>query len=161
MGVVYKPYYLLPPLSPPVSFILLHILNPIHVCLGLQLETFYQHCHVLLDNVKWIFKIVIFVRAVMLGAIEIGFKTSIWCCILTHIFFWLNTENNADPYITKLSSLSSTRECDDDPEGTLFSWFGPILFLPHQRNVMDHSWVLAMNHICKNKKPCLYVHKKN
>ena len=70
-------------------------------------------------------------------------------------------EKNGDPYITKLSSLSSTRECDDDPEGTLFSWFGPILFLPHQRNVMDHSWVLAMNHICKNKKPCLYVHKKN
>ena len=78
-----------PPSSPPVSFILLHILNPIHVCLGLQLETFYQHCHVLLDNVKWIFKIAIFVRAVMLDAIEIGFKTSIWCCILTHIFFWL------------------------------------------------------------------------
>ena len=92
--------------------------------------------------------------------IQIGFKTSIWCCILTHIFFWLNNGRNTDPYITKLSSLSSTREYDDDPEGTLFSWFGPILFLPHQRNVMDHSWVLAMNHICKNKKPCLYVHKE-
>ena len=35
--------------------------------------------------------------------------------ILTHIFFWLNNGKNADPYITKLSSLSNTRECDDDP----------------------------------------------
>ena len=55
-------------------------------------------------------------------------------------------------------------ECDDEPEGTLFSWFGPIWFLPHQKNVMDHGWVLAMNHICENKKSCLYVHthtKKN
>ena len=106
------------------------------------METSYWHYHVSLDNAKWIFKIAIFVSTVMLG------------------FFWLNTENNADPYITKLSSLSSTRECDEDTEGTLFSWFGPILFLSHQRNVMDHSWVLAMNHICKNKNSCLYVHKK-
>ena len=65
-----------------------------------------------------------------------------------------------DPSITKLSGLSHTRECDDDPEGTQFSWFGPILFLPHQSNVMNHRWVLAMNHICKNKKPYLYVQKK-
>ena len=74
---------------------------------------------------------VIFVSTVMLGAIQIGFKTSIWCCILTHIFFLLNNGRNTDPYITKLSSLSSTRECDDDPEDTQFSWFGPLLFLPH------------------------------
>ena len=107
---------------------------------------------------------VIFVSAVMLGAILIGFKTlmtlSIWRCILTHIFFWLNTENNADPYIIKPPSLSSTRKRDNEPEGTLFSWFQRILFLPHQSNVMDHSWPLAMDHICKNKKPCLYVHKR-
>ena len=103
---------------------------------------------------------VIFVSTVMLGAIQIGFKTSIWCCILTHIFFLLNNGRNTDPYITKLSSLSSTREGDDDPEGTQFSWYGPILFLPHQSNVMNHRWVLAMNHICKNKKPYLYVQKK-
>ena len=78
-----------------------------------------------------------------------------------NIFFWLKNRKNTDRYITKLSSLSSARECDDDPEGTLFSWFGPILFLPHQRNIMNDSWVLAMNHICKSKKTCLYVHKKN
>ena len=39
--------------------------------------------------------------------------------ILTHIFFWVNPGKNADPYIIKLPSLSSTRECDDEPE--LFS----------------------------------------
>ena len=124
------------------------------------METFYWHHHVSLDDAKWTFEIAIFVSTVMLGAIKIGFKTSIWCCILTHIFFWLNTENNADPYISKLSSLSSTKEHDDDPEGKLLSWFGPILFLMHQRNAMDDRWVIAMNRICKNKKSCLYVHKK-
>ena len=41
-----------PPLLPSVNYILPHILNPIHVCLVLQMETFCQHCHVLLDNVK-------------------------------------------------------------------------------------------------------------
>ena len=86
-----------------------------------------------------------------------GFHLS---CILTHIFFWLNSGKYADPCIIKLPSLSSTRECDDEPEGTLFSWFGTILFLPHQSNVMDHRWVLAMSHICKYKELCLYVHKK-
>ena len=101
-----------------------------------------------------------FVSAVMLGAIWIWFKSFIWCCILTHIFCSLNTGKNADPYIIKLSSLSSTRECNDEPEGTLFSWFGPILLLPHESNVMDYSWLLAMSLICKNKKPCLYLHKK-
>ena len=35
-----------------------------------------------------------------------------------------------------------------------------ILFLPHQSNVMDHSGVLVINYIYKNKEPCLYVHKK-
>ena len=107
---------------------------------------------------------VIFVNAVMLFAILIGFKTlmtlSIWRCILTPIFFRLNTENNADPYITKPPNLSSTGKCDNEPHDTLFSWFGPILFLLHQRNSIDHSWPLAMDHICKNKKPSLYVHKK-
>ena len=24
----------------------------------------------------------------------------------------------------------------------------------------DHSWLLTLDHICKNKKPCLYVHKE-
>ena len=48
-------------------------------------------------------------------------------------------EKNADPYITKIPSLSSTRECDHEPEGTLFSLLGPILFLPHQSNVTDQS----------------------
>ena len=107
---------------------------------------------------------VIFVSAVMLGAILIGFKTlmtlSIWRCILTPIFFRLNTENNADPYITKPPNLSSTGKCDNEPHDTLFSWFGPMLFLLHQSDNIDHSWPLAMDHICKNKKPCLYVHKK-
>ena len=103
---------------------------------------------------------VIFVSAVMLGAILIGFKTSIWCCIWTHIFFWLNTENNADPYNTKPPNLSSTRKCDNKPHDTLFSWFRPMLFLLDQSNNIDHNWPLAMEHICKNKKPCLCVHKK-
>ena len=110
------------------------------------------------NNAKWIFKIFIFVSAVILGAIKIKLKNSLWCCILTHIFFLLNTGENGDPYIIKLRSLSSSRNCYDEPEGTLFSLFGPILFLPHQDNVMDHSWQLAINHICKNKKPCLYLH---
>ena len=39
-------------------------------------------------------------------------------------------------------------------------WFGSILFLPDQSNIMDHSCVVAMSHICKNKEPCLYAHKK-
>ena len=60
--------------------------------------------------------------------------------------------------ILLISQVYQAPECDDDSEGTLFSWFGPFLFLPNQRNVMDHSWVLAMNHIYKNKKPCLHVH---
>ena len=128
------------------------------------MKTFYQYGHVSLDNAKLIFKFfclfVIFASAVMLGAIWIGFKTSIWCCILNHLFFWLNTESNAVPCITKPPSLSSTRMYDNEPQGTLFSWFDTVLFLPHQSNVMSHSWPLAMDHICKNKKPCLYVHKK-
>ena len=45
--------------------------------------------------------------------------------------FWLKTENNADLYIIKLPNLSSTRKCGNEPQDTLFSWFGPILFLPH------------------------------
>ena len=109
------------------------------------MEAFYWHPHVSLDNPKWIFKIDIFVSAAILGAIWIMFKTSIWCCILTHILFWLNNGKNADPYIIKLPSLSSTIECNDEQEGILFSSFGLILFLPHQSNVIDHRWVLAMN----------------
>ena len=107
--------------------------------MNIQNFHFCKHCHIRC-HINWIH--------------------SIWCCILTRIFFWLNNGRNTDPYITKLSSLSNTREYDDDPEGALSSWLWPILFLPYQRNVMDHSWVLAMNHICENKKPCLYVHKK-
>ena len=88
------------------------------------------------------------------------FKTSNWYCILTHIFFWLNTEYNANPYTIKPPRLSSIRECDYEPQGTIFSWFGAILFLLHQNNIIDHRWPLAMDHICKNKEPCVYVHKK-
>ena len=47
-------------------------------------------------------------------------KTSIWCCISTYIFFWLNPRRNADPHIITLLGLSSIRDCDDEPEGTLF-----------------------------------------
>ena len=112
-------------------------------------------------NVQNFCLFVIFVSAVILGTILIGLMTlSIWRCILTQIFFWLNTENNADPYITKPPNLSSTGKCDNEPHDTLFSWFRPTLFLLHQSNNTDHSWPLAMDHICKNKKPCLYVHKK-
>ena len=125
------------------------------------------------DNFTWVifkkypskyiytlFKIVIFVSAVILGAIWIGFKTSIWCFFLTHILFWLNNGKYADPYIINPPSLSRTRTCDDEPDGTLFLWFGSILFLRHQSNIMDHSGLLATEHVCKNKKPHLYVHKK-
>ena len=55
---------------------------------------------------------IIFVSAVMLGVTEIGF---------TYIFFWLNIENNADPYVIKHPSLTSTRKYDNEPHGTLFS----------------------------------------
>ena len=79
---------------------------------------------------------------------------------LNPIFFWLNTGKNADPYIIKPPSLLTTRECDVEADGALFSWFGRILFLPHQSNFMAHFWLFAINHICKNKKPYLYMHKK-
>ena len=35
--------------------------------------------------------------------------------------FWLNNGKNTDPYIIKSLCLSSSRECDDEPEGTVFS----------------------------------------
>ena len=41
--------------------------------------------------------------------------------MLTQIFFSLTTRKNVNPYIIKLPNLSSTKECDDEPEGTLFS----------------------------------------
>ena len=50
-------------------------------------------------------------------------------------------------------------ECDDEPEGTLFSWFGPILFLPHQKNVMDHGWVLAI-YLKTKSLAYMYTHTK-
>ena len=84
-----------------------------------------------------------------------------------HLMLYLNLHflfvkywKNAGPYIIKTLNLSSTRKCDNEPQGTLFSWYGLILFLPHQSNATDHSWPLAMDDICKNKKPCLYVYKK-
>ena len=80
-----------------------------------------------------------FVRGVILAVMQICFKTSVTCCILTHIFFLLNTENNADLYIVILQSLSSTSKCDNEPQPTLFLWFGPILFLLHQSYVLHHS----------------------
>ena len=51
-------------------------------------------------------------------------------------------------------NLSSTWECHDELDGTLFSW---SFFYR-----MDHGWQLTTcnEHICKNKKPCLYVKKK-
>ena len=83
----------------------------------------------------------------------------IWCCILNRIFFWLNRGKNADAYITKLKSIKHQRvRCWPGGQTIFLKW--AFLFLPHQNNVMDHSWVVAMNHICKNKKPYLYVHKK-
>ena len=45
----------------------------------------------------------------MLSAMSIGFKTSIWYCVLTHISFWLNNGKYAGSNIIKLQSLSSTR----------------------------------------------------
>ena len=80
--------------------------------------------------------------------------------VVTQIFFWLNTKNNAKPCIIKLPNLSSTRKCYNEPQGTLFSSFVPLLFLPLQSNLIDHSWPLSMDHICKNKKLRLYVLKK-
>ena len=112
-------------------------------------------------NIQNLCLFIILLNVVMLGVIWIGFKIPIWCCIFTHIFFSLNTEDHADLYIIKPPNLSSTRKCDNEPQGTLFSWFGAILFLPHQSNLIDYSWSLAMGHICKNKRSCLYVHEKN
>ena len=43
------------------------------------------------------------------------------CCFLTQILFWLNTENNANPYIIKPPNLSSTSKCDNERQGILFS----------------------------------------
>ena len=76
-------------------------------------------------------------------------------------FLLVNTENNADPYIIKPPSLSSTRERDDHYTSAMYTIFmvWTYIILPHQNNVMDHSWPLVMDHICKNKKTCLYVHK--
>ena len=37
-------------IRPPVIIFLAHILNPIHQCLVLLMETFYQHRHISLDN---------------------------------------------------------------------------------------------------------------
>ena len=65
-------------------------------------------------------------------------KTVIWCCILTHIFFWLNTENNADSYIIKHQSLSNTRKCDNEPEGTLFFMIWSYFYL-----IEAMSWIPA------------------
>ena len=59
-------------------------------------------------------------------------------------FYLLNLRKNANLYIIKPPSPSSAKECDDAPKGTLFLWFGPILFLQHRSNVMDHRWLLAV-----------------
>ena len=40
---------------------------------------------------------------------------------LSSYFLWLNTENNADPYIIKPPILLSTIRCDNEPQCTLFS----------------------------------------
>ena len=56
--------------------------------------------------------------------------------------------------------LSSTSVLINQKD-TIFSWSAPILFLLHQSNVKDHSCLLAMDYIRKNKKQCLYMHKKN
>ena len=129
----------------------------------MQIEKLYHLRHFSLDYEKWIFKIFVFLSFFQALSCQVPYnlrKTSICCCILTHIFFWLNTEDNAELYIIKSLNLSSTRKCYNEPQGTLFLWFGLILFLPHQSNVIDHSWPVAMSHICKNKKLCLYVHEK-
>ena len=78
---------------------------------------------------------------------KIGLKTSIWFCIITHIYFWLNTENNADPYIIKHPYLSRTRNCDNEPQSTLFSWIGPALSLPHQSNAIDVNVIVTADHL--------------
>ena len=80
--------------------------------------------------------------------------------VVTQIFFWLHTKNNAEPYIIKSPNLSSTRKCYNEPQGTLFSSGVPLLFLPLQSNAIVHSWPLSIDHIFKNKKPRLYVLKK-
>ena len=79
-------------------------------------------------NIQNLCLFIILLNVVMLGVIWIGFKIPIWCCIFTHIFFSLNTEDHADLYIIKPPNLSSTRKCDNEPQGTLFSWFGLSYF---------------------------------
>ena len=123
---------------PSVNYFLTHVLNPYNVSFckrkhsvntvmfhyTMQNERFCKHCHVRC-HINWI--------------------QDFHLCILTHFFFWLNngkvlTLLSSFSRRHKLSSLSGTKESDDDPEGTHFSWS----FL------MDHSWVLAMNHIKKS-----------
>ena len=58
---------------------------------------------------------------------------------------------NANSYSSNPRRLSTTRACHDEHEDTLFLWFVPILFLQHQRNFMDHSWLPAMGHRYKIK----------
>ena len=70
-----------------------------------------------------------------------------------NIFFWLNTENNADPYIINPPYLSRPKNIINELWGTLFSWFGSILFLLHQCKC--HWWQLTT---CSG--PYIYVKTK-
>ena len=68
------------------------------------------------------------------------------------IFFSLNTTKKSDPYIIKPRSVSSTRECDDKPEGALFLILGFMFFLQHQNTIMDYSWLLSRVYMYKQSK---------
>ena len=79
----------------------------------MQIEKLYHLRHFSLDYEKWIFKIFVFLSFFQALSCQVPYnlrKTSICCCILTHIFFWLNTEDNAELYIIKSLNLSSTRK---------------------------------------------------
>ena len=103
MGVAYKPYKT-PQLIFFASYFELHSLMSrfANESILSTPSRFIRQCKM---NIQSFCLFVIFVSAIMLGAIKIGFRTSISFCVLTHIFFWLNTENNADPYIIKPPSL--------------------------------------------------------
>ena len=73
------------------------------------------------NNAKSLFKIVIFCkRSYVRCHINLvqGFHLMLY---LTSHFVFVKYWKNADLYIIKPPSLSSTRNYDDEPEGTLFS----------------------------------------
>ena len=120
-------------------------------------SSFIRQCKM---NIQNFCLFVIFVSAVMLGVIKIGFNTSIWCCILTHIFSWLNTE--------KLPALILLNpQVYHASEGVIMNHrvhYFHDSSLSYFYRIKAMSWITAGHLqwiiICKNQKAYFYVHKK-